>query len=327
MCAMTLRIATLMVLTWVGVCLLATSAQATFPGRNGEIFYRVGWQSRYDSPPNSVEAINPRTKAVRVLASNDIPRSYWGDIGVAPDGRRLALIETVQLPYGGELRLLLMDTEGRVVRQPLPADSSPERPSWSPDKNSVLLRRRVSGVPQLSILGLDGTEHGVAARGDPSTPDLDTGWGNSFDWSSRGVVAFLGTVPDGCLVGCRYELFVARPGDAARRITRRGAGKQLSWSPDGRWIAFVRRSAGAIYADVFIARSDGSRVRRLTYRTGFAPSWSPDGKRIAFLRRGVLYTVKTRGTDLRKIRRIAADLQDPYLEGRAVWSIDWQPRP
>jgi dipeptidyl aminopeptidase/acylaminoacyl peptidase len=324
---MTLRIETLVVLAWVGVCLLASPAQATFPGRNGEIFYKVGWQSRYDSSPNSVEAVNPRTKAVRVLASNDVPRSYWGDIGVAPDGRRLALVETVQLPNGGELRLLLMDTEGRVVRQPLPADSSTERPRWSRDNGSVLLMRRVSGVPQLSILGLDGTEHGVAARGDPSTPDLDTGWGNSFDWSSRVAVAFIGTAPDGCFVGCRYELFVARRGQAARQITRGGAGKELSWSPDGRWIAFVRRSAGANHVDVFIARSDGSRVRRVTYRTGIAPSWSPDGKRIAFLRRGVLYTVKRGGTDLRRVRRIAADLEDPYTEGRDVRSIDWQPRP
>jgi Tol biopolymer transport system component len=324
------RVGTLVVLALGLLALLAPSAHATFPGRNGEIFYTVGWQSRYGGPPSSVEAVSPRTRVTRTLGACDVQGCRWEDLGVSPDGRRLALVEVLPALSPPQIHVLVMDTEGRVeLRTPFPPDYTRGRPRWSPDQSQLVVRRSVSGVPQLSLLGLDGVELGVAARGDPSQANNATGWGDSFDWSQRGVLAFLGTVPDGCFLKCRSELFVGRPGEAARQITRRGAGSQLSWSPNGRWIAFARRHPRGSYfygGDIFIARSDGSSVRRVTHRTGFAPSWSPDGKRIAFLRRGVLYTVTPRGTRLRRIKRIAEDLEDPYTEGRNIQSIDWQPR-
>jgi dipeptidyl aminopeptidase/acylaminoacyl peptidase len=330
MCTMGSRVQKLVVVALGSLAVLAPSAQATFPGRNGEIFYRVGWQSRQGGPPSSVEAVSPRTRVTRTLGACDGPDCRWEDLGVSPDGRRLALVEVVLPPSGAQVHVMVMDTEGRVeLRIPFPPDYTQGRPRWSPDQNQLVVRRSVSGVPQLSLLDLDGGELGVAARGDPSQANNSTGWGDSFDWSQRGVLAFLGTVPDGCFLKCRSELFVVRPGEAARRITGGGAGGQVSWSPNGRWIAFARRTPGGGYfygGDIFIARSDGSRVRRITHRSGFAPSWSPDGKRIAFLRRGVLYTVTPRGTGLRRIKRIAADLTDAYTEGRDVRSIDWQSR-
>jgi Tol biopolymer transport system component len=325
------RIRTLAILSVGSLALLAPSAQATFPGSNGEIFYRVGWQSRYGGPPSTVEAVNPRTRVTRMLGTCVGSECRWGDLGVSPDGRHLALVEVLPAASPPQVQALVMDTRGRIERRvPFEVDSAYDRPRWSPDQNQLIARRWVSGVPQLSLFDLAGVERGVAARGDPATANLATGWGGSFDWSSRGVIAFLGTVPPGCFAECRSELFVVRPGEAARRISFRGAGGQLSWSPNGRWIAFGRRTPGGGYfygGDIFIVRGDGSRVRRLTHRTGFAPSWSPDSKRIAFLRRGVLYTVTPRGTHLRAIKRIAADLEDPYAEGRDVASIDWAPRP
>jgi dipeptidyl aminopeptidase/acylaminoacyl peptidase len=323
------RVRTLGVLVLCSLSVFVPTAQATFPGRNGEIFYRVGWQSRQGGPPSSVEAVNPRTRVTRTLGACGAPQCFWEDLGVSPDGRRLALVEVVPTPSPVQVEVVVMDTEGRVeLRAAFPREWTTGRVRWSPDQSQLVVRRSVSGVPQLSLLGLDGVEVGLAARGDPSQAGNSTGWGDSFDWSSRGVLAFLGTVPDGCFLKCRSELFVVRPGDAPRRITGGGAGSQLSWSPNGRWIAFARRTRRNYFygGDIFIARSDGSRVRRVTHRTGFAPSWSPDGKRIAFLRRGVLYTVTPRGTHLRAIKRIAEDLEDPYAEGRDVRSIDWQPR-
>ena len=59
------------------------------------------------------------------------------------------------------------------------------------------------------------------------------------------------------------------------------------WSPDGRQIAFAMKPAGATdenESEVYVMRSDGSGVRRLTNAPGddSHPHWSADGKRIFF---------------------------------------------
>ena len=55
-----------------------------------------------------------------------------------------------------------------------------------------------------------------------------------------------------------------------------------TWSPDGRWIAFV--ATGAEGRDIFVMRADGSGLGRLTGTPlpDFSPGWSPDGKHIVF---------------------------------------------
>jgi dipeptidyl aminopeptidase/acylaminoacyl peptidase len=65
---------------------------------------------------------------------------------------------------------------------------------------------------------------------------------------------------------------------------------QLAWSPDSRELAFFSDCAqpansSAAQSDLYLARLDGSPVRRLTALKGYvdAPAFSPDGTRIAFL--------------------------------------------
>jgi dipeptidyl aminopeptidase/acylaminoacyl peptidase len=81
-------------------------------------------------------------------------------------------------------------------------------------------------------------------------------------------------------------------GGEPRRLTSAGEKDgEPSWSPDGRWIAFVAKRAGSDGAkaddepQVYVIAPDGGEARRVTdMPTGcFAIKWFPDSRRVAFI--------------------------------------------
>ncbi len=76
------------------------------------------------------------------------------------------------------------------------------------------------------------------------------------------------------------------PDGTPRRLTSMEIGEhQPTWSPDGRWIAYVTWSVEG--GHIYRVRSDGrGRAQRLTDTPGYyrAPAWSPDGGRIVAIR-------------------------------------------
>jgi dipeptidyl aminopeptidase/acylaminoacyl peptidase len=79
------------------------------------------------------------------------------------------------------------------------------------------------------------------------------------------------------------ELYTIRPdGTGKQRMTHNGAvDGEPTWSPDGRWIAWIHRGAGTGIDELWVMRADGSDRHRVPVRvTSFTfetPMWSPDG--------------------------------------------------
>lgn len=55
-----------------------------------------------------------------------------------------------------------------------------------------------------------------------------------------------------------------------------------AWSPDGRFIAFVRSTHYGKQPGIFIVGSDGKGLRRVAKRAAVSVDWSPDGKSLAY---------------------------------------------
>jgi len=128
---------------------------------------------------------------------------------------------------------------------------------------------------------------------------LPLGPGLSLDphWSPDGTqLAFTAAV------GTSQNVVIARPDGTRRQVNPLDTwAGEARWSPGGRSIAFevypVASDVGGYvvnYADLWVARADGSHPRRLLDSTattdgntsqatqfGFAWSWSPDGRAIA----------------------------------------------
>jgi Tol biopolymer transport system component len=91
-------------------------------------------------------------------------------------------------------------------------------------------------------------------------------------------------------------------------------------SPDGEWVVF--RSRGR-QEDLFVVRSDGTRLRQLTddSHKDRGPKWSPDGSRIAFYSNRVgghydIWTIHPDGGGLTQLTRTT---------GPGLWFPNWSP--
>ncbi len=89
------------------------------------------------------------------------------------------------------------------------------------------------------------------------------------------------------VVAARGEVFTvpAKKGDPRNLSHTPGARERaVSWSPDGKWIAYISDESGE--DEIYIVRQDGrgkpKQITRNSQGYRFQPVWSPDSKKLAF---------------------------------------------
>lgn len=143
----------------------------------------------------------------------------------------------------------------------------------------------------------------------------------------RVPVAFLLLTVVGLLATPLYgQAPLPEPGEIRTIFRDRDDVWSLSWSPDGRQIAFGRRPfvANPSFADIWVVGADGSNPRRLTGQMAgehnWYPAWSPDGRHIAFYRwraeRSEIWIMNADGSGGRQLTNLGHDARYPS------WSPD-----
>lgn len=135
----------------------------------------------------------------------------------------------------------------------------------------------------------------------------------------------------------KIAIFTIKPdGTSPRQVTFPPLGVEtgrVDWSPDGRWIAFMRTVLEPRRPHIHVIRPNGTHdtdlskghCRPRSCQGEEDPAWSPDGDRIAFIRSigdtQAIFVMRSDGTHRRPVM---APTPDRYVDSAPAWSPDGQ---
>jgi hypothetical protein len=251
--------------------LVTGPAAASFPGRNG----LLAVAANADSSSDTVYVGRADGGGLRALPSPcppGPPQPPWetcfvGAPSWSADGERLAFTAI----RGPTPELWIVDADGDGLRQ-VPGVHG-FNPVWSPDGQRLAFSVDAWDEQECHFRDL------YTVNADGSGLALLTRRADNPDWSVRGEIAFerlheYWTSGDAAECEPQASIAVMRPGERSRRVAD---GRNPSWAPGGRTIAFASR--GGVLRKRIGSRGPG---RVLRAQGAYEVTWSPDGRLIVY---------------------------------------------
>jgi len=247
----------------------APSAQAAFPGVNGELLFM-----NEPSGNTRVFAVGANGKGQRRL-----PRSRFdaAQPSVSPDGRRIVF---QAFRNGPRPELWVMDANGRNEKRLTRSKLIESEPSWSRDGRKILFqgRTRLGAPADVYVMNSDGKRR----RQLTNSPASDEA--PQFAPNGRRIVFQTNRTPGAPADFAIWQMSATGTGERSL-ISLPGIEGEPSFSPTGKRIAFSWQTNG-LNDDIYVINADGTGTpARVTNDPAFdfTPVWSPDGRSIAFL--------------------------------------------
>ena len=268
----------------------------------------------------TLSIIDSESGEIRAIEFTDADRGDQSFL-LSPDGQQVAYRN--YCCGDGRSELWIMDWDGTNRRQ-VTFDESPGRFTWLSDGERIVYGSPL-GPPMYRIVAVD--DGGIQ-------PFFEReGMLGGVTVSPNGQLVVFLVKGEGRQVGDLWlggsEVWIANVDGSDEQLLvpddegAHGAGANLSWSPNGQYIAFdrlVEANQTHWKSDIFIVRTDGTGLRRLTERPGdhTRPTWSPGSKRIAFN-----YTTGFEDTD-KQVWIMNADGTCKRFLGQYGWISSWR---
>jgi Tol biopolymer transport system component len=209
------------------------------------------------------------SRAVRLTGLRDDREPVW-----SPRGRFVAFTRQTTLRERGKrngtvMDIHLADARGRILRNlSRGLGVFNDHATWSPDGQRLAFAASWKGS-SIAVVGRNG-----------GRPRHVT-YGASPEWFLNGSRLAYNTYD--------YErppiIYSVRLDGSDRRLLVEN-GSEPSFSPDGKRLAFIRRTGTDLASEVFVANADGTDAKPLTSspEAEFNAAWSPDGRLLAITR-------------------------------------------
>jgi Tol biopolymer transport system component len=211
------------------------------------------------------------------------PDVICDDVTWSPDGQRIVYDKLGAASAGNPLglpSLWSLEVDSGVTQPVFPNSQWPGfNPSWSPD--GQWLGYTSPGTRKIELINLK----------DDRRQTLSNQLGSKVAWHPAGtsvVIDDVLTQADGLFIHVfRFDLATGNLVDLSQAANAEDSSP--SWSPDGQWLALIRRTLVGPNASkdlqIWVMRPDGSEAHPLTHQSGVyysLPAWSPDSKYLIF---------------------------------------------
>jgi Tol biopolymer transport system component len=264
-----------------GLRILPTGGgEAFFPTWSPDGTTLAYWSKPSNLAPLSLVVLDPKTNATTVVSGSLNIQSDPALILWASDGRHLVFPAIIGQ---GDPEVYVAAADGSDLRSLAP-QLQPSDPAWSPDGTQIAFRGRSHADLDsvgLYVVGVEGVSLRLVTVAQHTNPQTQPWTYVQLNWSPDGeeiAYASIGPFPVG-----GYVIGVADVASGATHdLTAGDYDGQPLWSPDGRWVAFLRGPVNGAQG-VGLIRPDGSDLRILAgAQTSMNTiSWSPDGTSIA----------------------------------------------
>ncbi|HEU4388747.1 MAG TPA: winged helix-turn-helix domain-containing protein [Blastocatellia bacterium] len=197
-------------------------------------------------------------------------------------------------------------------------------PSFSPDGNQIAFSWDGEGVPAIYVKQIGAEKPLRLTFPDPGFFDFGP------VWSPDGRrIAFNRHSETECAI-----FTVPAPGGPQRRVLTLGPNPgwdmlpSLSWSPDGRFIAFPYKDSKEEPYKIFLVSPDTLARQTLTSPSAenvgdFAPRFSPDGQSVAFFRVGSKPSGEGKAADIYIVPMTGGEPRRLTFDNAALNGLDW----